>query len=316
MSDFALSTPVALIIFNRPSTTEVVFEAIRKAKPSKLLVIADGPRLDRPGDVEKCANARAIIERVDWPCEVFKNYSDTNLGCKIRPKTGIDWVFELVEEAIILEDDCLPHTTFYRFCQELLIQYHQDQRVSFISGNNFRPDYQINDDSYCFSRYSGTWGWATWRNRWRDSYDVDMQNWPVVRDSGWLEDILGSTRETRYWTRTFEAVYKEEISTAWDYQWLFACWLQNRLGIIPRVNLVSNTGFGPDATHTTQSGSHLANMPTEEMIFPLKHPAYKIRNLAADKMLFNHVYNFKPPWPQRIVNKLGRIIGSFINLTP
>ena len=310
MNNWKLITPVALIIFNRPDTTERVFAEIAKAKPLKLLLIGDGPRSNRAGDAEKVAATRAIVERVDWDCEVLTNFSEENMGCKERPKSGIDWVFDQVEEAIILEDDCLPHPTFFRFCQELLNQYRQDQRVSMISGNNFQPEYHNTDDSYYFSRYLGTWGWASWRNRWQDSYDIDMQNWPVVRDSGWLEDILGSKVEARKWTRTFESVYTGKINTAWDYQWLFAGWLHNRLGITPRVNLISNIGFGADATHTTQSGSNLANRPTEEMTFPLNHPSYMIRNHMADTMLFNHVYNFKPPWPQRIGNKLGRIVGA------
>ncbi|MGB3239254.1 MAG: glycosyltransferase family 2 protein, partial [Geitlerinemataceae cyanobacterium] len=120
MTQWQLKTPVALLIFNRPDTTEKVFETIRQAKPPKLLVVADGPRSDRPGEAEKCAEARAIVDRIDWECQVFQNYSDTNLGCRYRVASGLNWVFETVEEAIILEDDCLPHPSFFRFCEELL----------------------------------------------------------------------------------------------------------------------------------------------------------------------------------------------------
>ena len=116
-----IRTPVAFLVFNRPDTTERVFEAIRLARPPKLLVVADGPRAHRPDDDTKCQATRAIIERVDWPCEVLKNYSEANLGCRTRVSSGLDWVFSTVEEAIILEDDCLPHPTFFRFCEELLM---------------------------------------------------------------------------------------------------------------------------------------------------------------------------------------------------
>jgi hypothetical protein len=136
MTKFQLKTPVALIIFKRPDTTERVFETIRQAKPPKLLVVADGPRTDQPGEAEKCAATRAIIDRVDWDCEVLKNYSDSNLGCGLRPATGISWVFEQVEEAIVLEDDCVPHPTFFRFCEELLEYYRHDERIMSISGIN------------------------------------------------------------------------------------------------------------------------------------------------------------------------------------
>ncbi len=136
MAEWQLKTPVVFIIFKRPDTTERVFEVIRQTKPTKLLVVADGARTDRPGEADKCAAVRAIIECVDWDCKVLKNYSEINLGCGKRVSSGLDWVFDNVEEAIILEDDCLPHPTFFRFCEELLERYRYDTRVSSISAQN------------------------------------------------------------------------------------------------------------------------------------------------------------------------------------
>ena len=152
MADWQLNTPVVLIIFNRPDTTAKVFEAIRQAKPSQLLVIADGPRPEKPGEAEKCAATRAIIDRIDWDCEVLKNYSEINLGCQQRVSSGLDWVFQTVETAIILEDDCLPHPTFFRFCAELLAKYRDEPRVMAISGDNFQCGQNSETDkSYYFS---------------------------------------------------------------------------------------------------------------------------------------------------------------------
>ncbi|MFM7711944.1 MAG: glycosyltransferase family 2 protein, partial [Microcystis sp.] len=142
-----------------PDTTARVFEAIRQAKPPKLLVVADGPRADRADDIEKCKAARAIIEGVDWDCEVLTNYSDVNLGCKNRVSSGLNWVFDTVEEAIILEDDCVPDPTFFRFCEELLEYYRHDQRIMVISGNNFQFGKKRTGYSYYFSVYTHCWGW-------------------------------------------------------------------------------------------------------------------------------------------------------------
>src|SRR5665648_587346 len=169
MSNFQLKTPVAFIIFNRPETTRRVFAEIAKARPTKLLVIADGPRATHPDDAEKCAVVRAIIDGVDWDCEVLKNYSDVNLGCKRRVSSGLDWVFDTVEEAIILEDDCLPHPTFFRFCEEMLAKYRDDKRIAMISGDNFQFGKKRTEYSYYFSRYTHIWGWASWRRAW-DNY--------------------------------------------------------------------------------------------------------------------------------------------------
>jgi hypothetical protein len=185
VNSFQLSTPVAFIIFNRPDTTARVFEAIRRAEPPQLLIVADGPRVDRPSDVERCAAARAVIERVDWDCEVLTNYAEANMGLADRVSSGLDWVFSLCDRAIVLEDDCLPDPSFFRFCDELLDRYRDDERVMAISGDNFQLGRRRTRYSYYLSRYNHCWGWATWRRGWQH-YDHRMQLWPLVRDGGWL----------------------------------------------------------------------------------------------------------------------------------
>jgi hypothetical protein len=279
MLDSKLKTPVAFLIFNRPETTEKVFAEIAKAKPSTLLVVADGPRTDRPGEIEKCSKTRAIIDRVDWECEILTNYSDVNLGCKRRISSGLDWVFDTVEEAIILEDDCLPDPTFFRFCEELLEKYRDDERIAMISGDNFQFGRKRTEHSYYFSRYPHIWGWATWRRSWLN-YDVNMKLWPKIRDGGWLKDFLDDTKNVRYWSEIFEKVHQGKIDT-WDYQWTFSCWMQSALTILPNVNLISNIGFGSDALHTKEK-NRLAGMKTEPIMFPISHLRYMLRDSQAD----------------------------------
>ncbi len=189
MSDWQLTTPVAFIIFKRPDTTRKVFEEIRRAKPPKLLVIADGPRPNIVGEAEKCAAARAIIDSVDWECEVLKNYSDENLGCKQRVSSGLDWVFDNVEEAIILEDDCLPHPTFFRFCEELLEKYRGDERIMTIGGTNLLKNWKSDIQSYHCSNYFNCWGWATWKRVWKH-YDVDMKLWGNLEIRNRIADVI------------------------------------------------------------------------------------------------------------------------------
>ena len=281
MSNYQLKTPVAFIIFNRPDTTKKVFAEIAKARPPKLLVIADGPRADHPDDAEKCAAVRAIIDGVDWDCEVLTNYSDVNLGCKRRVSSGLDWLFDTVEKAIILEDDSLPHPTFFRFCEEMLERYRDDERIAMISGNNFQFGRKRTEYSYYFSRYAHIWGWASWRRAW-ENYDVNMKRWPEIRDGGWLQDILDDKKSVRYWEKIFEKVYQGEIDT-WDYQWMFSCWVQSALTILPNVNLVSNIGFGSEAVHTTEK-NELAGMEIEPMKFPISHPSYILRDSVADSI--------------------------------
>lgn len=276
-----MKTPVAFLIFKRPDTTEKVFEAIRQVKPTKLLVVADGPRTDQPGEAEKCTAARAIVERVDWDCEVLKNYSDINLGCGLRPATGITWVFEQVEEAIILEDDCVPHPTFFRFCKELLEKYRDDQRIMHISGNNFQFGNKRSEYSYYFSRYTHSWGWATWRRAWQ-YYDFKMKHLPQILEEGWLNKLLQDRKAIQYWNRIFQEAYEAEQTHIWDYQWNFACFIRSGLSVISNVNLVSNIGFNTEATHTLDSLSPCASVPAEVMCFPLSHPPFVICDTQAD----------------------------------
>jgi len=298
-----IRTPVALIIFNRPDTTERVFQAIRQAQPQKLLVIADGPRIDRPNEAEKCAASRAVIAKVDWECEVLTNYSPINLGCKLRVSSGIDWVFSEVEEAIILEDDCLPAPSFFPFCQALLERYRYDERIMQISGNNFLQDrFNIKlKESYYFSKYGGIWGWASWRRAWK-FFDVKMENWNELKMSDLLPSIFDSAAEQNSWTDVFDKVVAGVVDT-WDYQWLYARWCQNHLSIVPKSNLVSNIGFRKDATHTKCKTS-VSNLEVED-IWHITHPNSMIRNREADCYLFDTHYRSQPqPVTSAWLNKL------------
>lgn len=303
MSDWQLRTPVAFIIFNRPDTTERVFAEIARAKPPKLLVVADGPRLNRPGEAENCAMTRAIIERVDWDCAILTNYSDVNLGCKTRVSSGIDWVFEQVPEAIILEDDCLPHPSFFRFCEELLDHYREDERIGMISGDNFQFGNKRTNDSYYFSRYNHVWGWASWRRAWK-YHDREATAWPMIRDGGWLETLVTNASEQKYWSNVFQAVHDGSIDT-WDYQWTLAAWSQGMAAILPNVNLISNIGFGRDATHT-HGASIYSNMKVEPMDFPLHHPEIVLPHRKADA--FTSKSMFTTSLPRRLLQKIRALV--------
>jgi hypothetical protein len=258
-----------------------VFAAIAQARPSTLLIVADGPRASRPGEEILCDAARAVIDRVDWPCRILTNFSDHNLGCRRRVSSGIEWVFSLVEEAIFLEDDCLPHPTFFPFCEEMLDRFRADSRVMHIGGANFQGAARVSEESYYFSRHVHVWGWASWRRAWRH-YDVDMRAWAWARATGRIADILSTPDERRAFTKLFDRVASGEIDT-WDTQWTLACRVQNGLTIVPSRNLVSNIGFGRDATHTSDSGHPVATMPTFPLALPLTHPEYPLADSVADE---------------------------------
>ena len=303
--DWQLKTPVAFLIFNRPDTTKKAFAQIAKVKPPKLLVVADGPRSDYPNDVEKCAAARAVIEDVNWPCEVLVNYADVNLGCQQRVSSGLDWVFTNVEEAIILEDDCLPHHTFFRFCENLLEEYRDDKRVMHISGDNFQFGRRRTEYSYYFSYYTHCWGWASWKRAWQH-YDYHMTLWPTVKKGEWLRDILKNERAFRYWENIFQKVH-DGLVNSWAYRWQFTCWTLSGLTVLPGVNLVSNIGYREDATHTKFSDTKFANMTTGFMSFPLCRPTFIVRDVQADDFT-QHTLFGSGSLLMRIKRKIGKVL--------
>jgi hypothetical protein len=282
-------TPVAFIIFNRPTATRQVFDAIRQVRPQQLFVIADAPRADCPDDVVRCAATRAIIDEVDWDCEVFKNYADRNLGCGLRPASGLDWVFKHVETAIVLEDDCLPDPSFFPYCTELLDRYRDDSRIVHISGNNFQFGQQRGNYSYFYSRYTHHWGWATWRRAWHN-FDYDLTKWPDLQATDWLVSLLDTPAAVSYWRQIFDEVYRGDKLHIWDYQWTFACWLSGGLSILPPVDLISNIGFTAEGTHTVRQ-NQFANLPVGSLQFPLIHPPEVIRDRSADIFIQSSKFN-------------------------
>ena len=260
--------PVCMLIYKRSDLTASVFQAVRAARPPKLLVVADGPR---PGEEPLCEETRAIFDRVDWDCEVLTHFALTNMGLRERVSSGLTWVFEKVEVAIILEDDCLPHPTFFQYCAELIERYRETPEVMLIAGDNahgFRP----RDTSYYFTKYALIWGWATWRRAWQ-RYDNTMSDWPKRKAEAWLSEIISNPHAVKHWEKKFQDAW--EGFNSWAYVWMYACWQNNGLCATPGVNLVSNIGFGREATHTKGDVDSRSDIPTQPMRFPLNHPGTK-----------------------------------------
>lgn len=279
-----ISTPVAYIVFNRPQHTEQSFAALRNQRVPRLFIIADGPRPGHPTDAQRCAEVRAIVEQVDWPCEVHRHYTNSNLGLKQRVSSGLDWVFSEVERAIVLEDDCVAHPDFFTFCDTLLERYAEDERVWVVTGNNFQNGRIRGDASYYFSKYNHCWGWATWRRAWQ-YYRGDLPFWPQWQDTAdWLQKMPDKV-ERRYWSAIFDQV-KAGLIDSWAYPWSASVWHGGGLTATPNVNLVSNIGFGPDATHTI-TATEQDGKPTQSL-GAVTHPMQVEQDRLADRYVFDH----------------------------
>ncbi len=308
-----MRTPVALFIFSRPSVTRRVAETIARAKPPQLLVVADGPRKDRPGEEQLCRETREVIGRIAWECDVHTEYSDINLGCKHRLASGLDWVFSRVTEAIIIEDDCLPEPSFFPFCDELLERYREDERVHMISGTNLLFGKKFGDPSYYFSRFYHIWGWATWARAWKH-FDVEMRRWPQLRETDWVERYLPTRPMAQLARYFFDETHAGRVDT-WDYQWVLASWLQNALAIVPATNLVSNIGYGVGATHTEYESELLGRLKTSAVKFPLVHPtSVKVLEEADHQewsLLYADQHKREDLW-RRVRSRFNRAMGNLL----
>lgn len=281
-------SPVVLIGFNRPDLTRRVMLAIREFRPQVLFLVSDGPRPHRPSEDSLVSESREIMESVDWACDVRRIYSDVNLGCKKRVSSGITEVFRHVDQAIILEDDCLPHASFFEFCEAQLRSFKSDERVSVVSGQLVPTSYQFST-RYVFSRYSFIWGWATWARTWRD-YDVRISGWPKLKDQNFLSQVFGADqRAIRFWTQNFDLIYSGQLDT-WDHQLSLSNWLHNRVCVVPSKNLVSNLGFRADATHTT-GNSRYAELPVGNIDPSLSMPSEVRAVLEFDKTVQNEFFS-------------------------
>jgi hypothetical protein len=274
-----MDAPVLLVIYKRPDLTRRALEAIAAAGPSRVFVAADGPRTS--SDAEACRATRAVIDEFESRLNIVRDFAGQNLGCGIRVHTAITWAFTMTEDLIILEDDCLPNGSFFQFCNAMLDRYRADQRVMHISGDNFVGPLASGPHSYYFSKYTHAWGWATWRRAWRH-FDWTMAGWPGLRHSGLVESWCADPYEQRYWTKIFDSMHGG-VPDVWDYMWMFACWSQAGLSILPGRNLIRNDGWGADATHTV---SPIAMPPVQELEL-IAHPPHVVRNVTADAITFD-----------------------------
>lgn len=312
-----MNTPaVLLIIFNRPNTTQEVFEAIRRYQPVRLYIAADAPRYGNPTDEEKCFATKTVVENVDWPCEVRRLYQLQNLGCNLAPRAAFSWFFSQEKEGIILEDDCIPHPDFFVFAAAMLDRYRNDLRIISINGSNL--GYQLkNGDSYTYSRFMNMWGWATWADR-AQSIDYSLSEWRRVQHPLWF--LFKHMRQSlwdidinwyKYWQNKFDLTVSEKTITWWDWQWIYHQLRRRQLSIVPAVNLVTNIGFDVDGTHTREENNPAANIPTYSMYWPLVHTSKIKPDYLYEELFVKWVWCYHKRLPTMFYIKqfISRLIG-------
>lgn len=287
--------PILFLIFNRPNTTQIVFNEIKKIKPIKLYIAADGPRSDNINDKKLCEETKEIIGQINWECDTHTLFREKNLGCKNAVSSALSWFFENEEMGIILEDDCLPTISFFWFCKELLIKYKDDNRIMMISGMNYFNNMIEMDQSYFFSNYTIVWGWASWRRAWK-LYEINMKGWKYFYDNKYINYIYNNKKFIRFALSMFKNTYEKRIDT-WDIQWYFSTLINNGLSIIPKYNLVTNIGI--EGTHVNEK-SKVHFMPTKAINYNnIIHPKFIILDYKYNNLLINKIANGLPNYKTR-----------------
>jgi hypothetical protein len=291
---------VLLLFFTRSDTFRQVFDAVRQARPSKLLLYQDGPRDegDMPG-IEAC---REIVSdaHIDWECEVHRQYLDHNQGCDPSGFLSHQWAFSIADDVIILEDDVVPSQSFFPFCKEMLDRYEHDERISMIAGFNIDEVTADCSDSYFFTSAFSIWGWASWRRvaeRWDPTYGFirDQKAMEklerVVKERNLRKDMLQMFRDhSQSGKAYFETIYWSDML------------LNNCLAIMPQQNQINNIGLMADSTHfsaelktTPHRIRRMFTMQRHELSFPLKHPQGVTENRAYLERLYRaNAWNH--PW--------------------
>ncbi|AHM58635.1 methyltransferase FkbM [Flammeovirgaceae bacterium 311] len=252
-------TPLLFLVFNRPDTTAVVFQRIRVARPLFLFIAADGPRKEVTGEREKCEAVRAIVQEIDWPCDVRYLFREENLGCSSAVISAINWFFTHVQQGIILEDDCKPEQSFFTFCERMLDFYANTDQVKIVSGTNYFFGQYANVDDYYFTHYYTIWGWATWKRVW-DQISFSLDDYPVLRNSKQLNShYLYHPRMIQIITDLLDQSYQGTLN-AWVPYLVYHFIQTQGLGIMPLKNLVSN--IGKEGTHTEEGENFFLEMKT------------------------------------------------------
>lgn len=310
LTGYQTQSAVLFVVFNRPDTAEKVFAEIRKVRPSRLYIAADAPREGVEDDIVLCEQTRAIVSLIDWPCDVKTRFSNKNLGCKDGVSSAVSWFFDHEEEGIILEDDCLPSLSFFKFCDAMLDKYRDDSRVRHITGCNLQQGKKWGNGTYYFSNRTHVWGWASWKRVWKE-YDKYLSNYNTSDVKEKMSNIYQDPLIAECWVEVFNGLKAGKINS-WAYQLDFINFFNNALTIIPNENLISNIGFDARGTHTTDQENIYANIPIVE-IDEIIDPVFMIPEKQADIATLNNDFNIavRKRKANSIKSKAKKLLNDF-----
>ena len=238
------AAPVLVTMFNRPAHAARVIESLAASKPRRVFLAVDGPREGHQEDVERVALCRNLVSRIDWECEVKTRFRQENFGCRRGMIDAVSWFFEEVGSGIVLEDDCLPHPAAVSFFSDGLKRYEREDRVFQVSG--FAHLERFWSRAY-FLPLSSSWGWATWRDRWREFLDEHEASAERILGDAGLQSAFDLGGSFPYAKMLRRSVLGEVSSWAVFFQ--AQLHIRDGLVLYPPKRLISNIGFDNSGTH-------------------------------------------------------------------
>ena len=298
-----MKIPVLLMTYRREGNTSKILNILKKYKVKNLYVFNDGLKFKSHSDDHK--KTRRLIIKNKKNFNLVTIFPKRNLTQKFNLPFALKTVFKFYDKVIILEDDCIPNKSFFKFCEKLLYKYEKDSRICQISGNNFlnfKNFKRRNNDSYFFSKFTSSWGWATWKDKWINYYDTDLKLWPQIKKEDWLNDILKNKIAKKFWLKNFNRRF-QLLDDDWDRPWTLTNFVNSRLSIFPSKNLISNIGDDDYALHNNPS--KWDSLKLEEMKFPLIHPNVIVQDTQVDNFLTREGFS-TPKLSYRIKNKIKK----------
>ena len=309
-----IKTPVVLFLFKREESTRRILERLREVEPAKVYAICDEGR--NAEEKELVRKVRAVVDDcIDWPCEVIHDYASKNRGVYDQIGLGALRVFEKEERAIFLEDDNLPETTFFAWCEQMLDAYEDDERIAWICGTNYLGESRPVDGSdIYFTQHLLPCGWASWADKFKKCYDKDLS---MTDEPGWLERMRNAYADRRLFVQQRESVLGERERRdegkryrSWDFHMIFSIKMHGLYGIAPSRNQITNIGVDEFSTHGSKTGNrmtdHFCGIPSYPMPMPCVIP---------EKVQIDPVFEKKigaiilQPFDRRLKDALKRALG-------
>ena len=305
---------ILFLVFNRPLLTQAVFDTIKKSRPSRIFIAADGPRKNNESDAILCKKVRDVVNQVDWDCEIKTLFREENLGCRTAITSAIDWFFDHTDAGIILEDDCLPSESFFNFCALTLEKYKSNEKIMQINGSFHLSQFKSFDESYYFSKLNSCWGWATWKRAW-GTFDADMIGYEESRDKGEIDKYY-ENRQISNWMISYLEEANSPSCGIWSTQWSYSILKNNGLCINPTFNLVNNIGFFDAPTSGIHESFSSYSDYMLENFSHIEHPDEIQYDVSNDVLEFKNIIQLTDPrlLNKGLINFIKRAIKTVLNL--